>query len=114
MDAIVTSYDDFKTVLAALKTQILAGFRSGPPAVTIFYFNGGSPYQIVAVTSTLGVVDGVGTAGAETINSIAVPTVMIFHEAKAPFPASFALDFESGAVQLAEPIRSGVTGWRAS
>jgi hypothetical protein len=110
MDAIVTSYDDFKAVVAELQNHLLTGFLS-PPTMRIFYFSSGSPYQIVAVTSALGVVSGVGDCWSS--NSIAIPTSMIFHETKGPFPASFVADFPN-AVQLAEPIRSGVTGWRAN
>jgi hypothetical protein len=111
MDAIVTSYDDFKAVVAELKNNILAGF-SNTPTVRIFYFNGGSPYQIVAVTSVLGLSPSPGTAGITTQNPIAITPWMIFCEDKGTFPISFASDFP-GAIQLAEPIRSGVTGWRA-
>jgi hypothetical protein len=112
MDAVVTSYDDFKIVVAELKNQVLSGL-SGTPTVRIFYFSGGSPYQIVAVISALGLAAGVGTAGGTTENPVVTPISMIFHETKGTFPASFATDFPS-AIQLAEPIHSGVTGWRAS
>lgn len=119
INAFVTSYDDFKAVVANLKNHILQGFNSPPgtPAVSIFYFDGGSPYQIVAVTSALGSV-GDGSSAAQPKMPIAVPASMIFHEATGTFPASFSTDFPAGSlqsvVQLQEPIRSGIRGWRVA